>query len=109
MFPHPAYTDIKQQYLIADTASPSLRSEAIGWSFEDISLVDPDQSKPIGLSPSWQRGESCPTFDCVARALANGWRLTGPPYSYQCEIDGETKTYWTWWLSKIESPSGSFL
>lgn len=69
------------------TPRPDLRSEALGYSCENTILVQPD--KPIGLSKSewgWN-------YDCPLRALADGWRLMGPPV----KLDGGN---WDWWLTR---------
>jgi hypothetical protein len=94
MFANPASS--KTKFLIVDTESPTLRSEIVGWSYEDISLINP--SKPIGLSPSWNTHAPRPQFTCVAFALAAGWNLLGPPTSYEYQTDNGPKTCWTWWL-----------
>ena len=89
----------KAKFLIVDTQSPTLRADVIGWSYEDISLIN--LSKPIGLSPSWDG--PTPTFACVAKALAAGWTLLGPPTPIETPTDDGLKTYWTWWLQLDKS------
>ena len=91
----------KAKFLIMDTESPTLRSEVEGWSYEDISLIDP--SKPIGLSLGWSPRQPRPQFTCVAFALVAGWKLMGPPTSYEFQTDNGLKTCWTWWLQLDKS------
>ena len=88
-----------QQVLVMETRRSSMRSEVVGWTYEDPSLVKPGA---IGMSPSWSHEETRPLCDCVLRALAEGWRLLGPPISTRSYVPpaGETSLLgpWEWWL-----------
>jgi len=65
-----------KQYLSMTTKRSDLRSAAIGWgNIEDPRLVV--QGKSIGHTPCIHG----PTYDCVLRALADGWELLGPSES----------------------------
>ena len=78
------------EVLIMVTERGSLRAEVHGWTHEDASLVEPGH---IGMTGS-------PTpyapYDCVLRALADGWRLLGPA---TCRPDDEHPE-WEWWLTR---------
>jgi hypothetical protein len=91
----------KAKFLIMETVSPTLRSEVHGWSYEDISLINP--AKPIGLSLGWNPRQPRPQFTCVAFALAAGWKLLGPPTPIETPTDNGPKTFWTWWLQLDKS------
>lgn len=84
---HPRPGAVLYEQLTVTTERYSLRATIIGWGHEDPRLVQPG---PIGrtLSPR-------PTYtpDCVLRALADGWRLLGPPV----HDDGEG---WIWYLER---------
>lgn len=80
-----------QEVLIIVTANGGLRSDAHGWSYEDPSFID--QNKFVGLSPS-NPHERFYAYDCVAKALNDGWKLLAPPYKSQ---EG-----WEWWLVRDE-------
>ncbi len=77
-----------QLVLCVETERPTLRADIIGWSAEDPRKV---VEGPIG----WTRRGELPEYDCVLRALADGWRLLGPP-TPQAYI-GSTCD---WWLVK---------
>lgn len=77
--------------LIIETEGGSLRSKAIGWGEEDSDMFAP--GKPIGLTPG-PIPRSCP--ETVLEALADGWRLLGPPTRFE----SDTRDDWKWWLTK---------
>lgn len=83
------------ELLVLETQNASPRSEAIGWSFEDPSLI---KAGPIGLSPSGMMPEH--HYDCPMRALADGWRLLGPP---QLQSTGKNAVAWVWYLERETS------
>lgn len=74
--------------LIVNTSSPSLRAEIYGWGEEDSCLFV--RNRPIGLTPGPKITYSPKT---VLEALADGWKLLGPPQT-------ENRTLYTWWLTK---------
>lgn len=81
-----------QQVLSMSTDRASLRSEAIGWSCEDPSCYE---REPVGKNRSWNGIP--PAYPHVLAALADGWRLLGPPTTYQSSADPAT-TWAEWWL-----------
>lgn len=75
-----------QQVLCMSTERIGLRSEVVGWSYEDPSCY---RGEPVGRNRSWS-GPS-PNYPHVLAALADGWRLLAPPdVSNPKEIE--------WWL-----------
>ncbi len=75
-----------QQLLWMTTETHSPRSQVFGWSAEDPRLVE--QGKPIGFTPGVKFFH---TYETVMHALADGWRLLGPPSQ-------AAKQEWIWWL-----------
>ena len=76
-----------QQVAMLVTDHADLRSTVTGWTFEDPRIVRHGRS--IGHTPS---PHDIPRYDCVLRALADGWRLLGAP-----EAAGDE---WVWWLGR---------
>lgn len=75
--------------MVVSTYEADLRAEIWGWKEEDSSLYVPN--KPIGMTPA-------PKYSApgtVLQALAEGWRLLGPP---QIEGHYNEGTAWDWWL-----------
>lgn len=66
-----------QKVLIMSTRAASLRSEAVGWTYEDADLVRPGD---IGNTPAPDPYARHPT---PMHALADGWRLLAPPMRQQ--------------------------
>lgn len=92
--------------LVVSTSSPSMRAEIWGWGYEDSDLYVPDQ--PIGFTPSPEMGLKAldnPSKEwhpkTILEALANGWKLLGPP-----QLENARPAYadedesWAWWMSK---------
>lgn len=82
---------MKQQILCLITESQSLRSIIVGWdNIQDPNLVI--WGEPIG------KAKSIPTnmYDCVLRAMADGWRLLGPPQRSVNECDHSV--CFDWWM-----------
>jgi hypothetical protein len=77
------------EILTVTTQRPTLRSEIVGWTFEDISL---HQAGPIGMTPNGLGNNNYP--GTVFEALAQGWRLLGPPTRMGHD------DAWDWWLIK---------
>lgn len=75
-----------QRIFTATTESPSIRSEVVGWTFEDPELFVPHQ--PIGMTPSPKDQRH---YDTIMEALWAGWKLLAPPKEVS---DG----VWDWWL-----------
>ena len=91
-----------QQILTMSTYGSSLRSEAFGWSMEDGSNIKIDQSIPIGLA-SKDRSKALHNlkfnYDCVVRAMADGWRVMAPPTDF---ILGASEICcYEWWLERM--------
>lgn len=78
------------EILTVTTENPTLRSRIVGWTFEDTSLYRHDTAR----SPSGAGHNDHP--ETVFEALANGWRLLGPPTRM-----GHDRI-WDWWLTKEE-------
>jgi len=76
--------------LVVSTSSPVMRAEIWGWSIEDSDLYV--RGKRIGNTPS----PCCHLPNTILEALADGWKLLGPPY---LDLDPEVID-WTWWLTK---------
>lgn len=64
-----------QKILHMMTGGMDLRSSAEGWSCEDGDMIR--AGKPIGLSPAPMGEWYC--YGCPMFAIADGWRLMGPP------------------------------
>lgn len=79
-----------QMVMSVSSDGPTLRDEIFGWTTEDPSLYA--RGKMIGHTPSAR--ESTPKT--IMEALANGWRLLGPPVM----VNDNTTRYWDWWLVK---------
>jgi len=77
--------------LVVSTSSPSMRAGIWGWDEENSDLYV--RNKPIGFSPS---GSSY-SPNTILEALADGWKLLGPP---QVEKAAKHVEFWTWWLTK---------
>jgi hypothetical protein len=75
--------------LILETEQPNLRSEVLGWGEENSGLFV--RNRPIGLTPGPKITYSPKT---VLEALADGWKLLGPP-----QVENK-RTLYTWWLTK---------
>jgi hypothetical protein len=78
------------------TESPTLRSEVVGWNYEDSDLFV--KGKRIGDVPS-------PVYEfpaTVLEALASGWKLLGPPLleNIRPEYKEDCDELWVWWLTK---------
>lgn len=71
----------------ATTEAADVRSEIVGWSFEDSDLFVPN--KPIGLTPSLKDQRY---YNSILEAIHDGWKLLGPPTEYD--------NYFDWWLTK---------
>ena len=85
-------TETRQQVLIAQSDSPSLRDEFNGWSYEDPWLFVP--GKHIGATP----GARFPLPNTPLEALARGWKLLAPPSEYtETYADGDEQQ-WEWWF-----------
>lgn len=84
------------QVLVVSTDRASLRDEIWGWSWEDSKCYVHD--KPIGLSPSWDRGINRPEPTTVLQALAEGWKLLSAPAKYTYSVSGQE--WWEWWLTR---------
>ncbi len=82
------------------TTSPDLRSEVESWGSEDPRLYV--HGKPIGLTPGTYKSPDCPRhYKTVLEAMADGWKLLGPPSSAPIvNSDGETFPQYDWWLVK---------
>ena len=95
------------QILIIDTREPTLRSEAIGWSYEDTTYIDPDVKKPIGLSGNYPAYHVY-NFPTVIHALKHGYNIFTPPTQNEIKkpgpggMRGSVFTY-TWLLTKNET------
>jgi hypothetical protein len=86
---------MSQKVLIMNTDVPSLRDEVWGWGSEDSSLFNP--RKPIGFT----LGYSIPSYKTVLEALADGWKLLGPPQLENIRpAYKEAEESWAWWLIK---------
>ena len=82
------------KYLMVETTRAQLRSEVIGYSYEDTAAVDLAYlGGPAGPNPTGYHYYMYPT---VLHALAAGWRLIGQP-----QACGET---YTWWLTDDGKP-----
>ena len=80
------------EVLIVETDRACLRAEIWGWSHEDTSLFVP--GKPIGMTPG---PKNFAKYDTVLGALADGWKMLGPPTQHN---DAEHGKYATWWLTR---------
>lgn len=91
-----------QKVLILGTTFPDLRGTIIASSCEDSEHIydiwvhdkgycpcDPIGTIPLKLIPKTGK---C-SYDTVLHALADGWKLLGPPIEKSC-------TYCEWWLVK---------
>lgn len=78
--------------LIVETGGGTLRSKIHGWGEEDSDLFVHGQ--PIGLTPG-PKPRACP--ETVLEALADGWKLLGPPTAID---DVVIEDAWEWWLTK---------
>ena len=89
-----------QQILVIDTAKPDLRSESLGWSCEDGSLVE--LAEPIGNTPCWaslsDEGPTGPHPKCPLVALRHRWTLLAPPAEKTYTQHGEEYVTWEWWF-----------
>jgi hypothetical protein len=79
--------------LIVETLLPILRNKITGWTVEDIDKYVPD--KPIGLTPpaDYSHAKVFTPF----QALAEGWKLLGPPTEFKSV---ESFTVYEWWFTK---------
>lgn len=73
-----------QQILVMETENNSPRSPCVGWSFYDGSNVNPNMDVPIGVSDinkelAFHRHCKETKYDCVLRAMANGWKVLSAP------------------------------
>jgi hypothetical protein len=92
--------------LVVNTSSPSMRAEIWGWGGEDSDLYVPN--KPIGMTPGpeshlglRQLDNPSPRWNpkTVLEALADGWKLLGPPQLENLRKAYEdTEESWAWWL-----------
>ncbi len=80
--------------LCLDTCSPDLRASVEGWGCEDSYLYVP--RKPIGFTPK----PKFTHYKTVLQAMADDWRLMGPPVDNSFDRDGIKIPYFTFWLSK---------
>lgn len=88
---------MRQKVLSMSTTAPNLRSEAVGWTYEDSARVVPG---PIGCTSSLN-GAPFHAYDCVLRALNDGWKLLAPPERQPwTNSEGQESVEWTWWLVK---------
>ena len=81
--------------LVVETVGQSLRAEIVGWDRpENPRYVVPG---PIGLT---EKCDNSPTihYDCVLRALHDGWELLGPPVPVLNQFNRTVG--FTWWLTK---------
>ncbi len=74
------------------TKEPNLRSEIIGYTYEDSDLVV--AGKAIGLTPAPY--PKLPDYDCVLRMIAHGWKLLSGPTT----IEANEGSFYDWWLTK---------
>lgn len=81
-----------QKILILLTTGPTLRSSVEGSTCEDGDLID--TTKDIGFS----RSPNYPNYPSVMHAIADGWRLLGPPIRHT--DSGKEWDEHEWWLEK---------
>lgn len=86
------------------TSDVTLRSEIVGWTYEDSKLFvkrchpSIDSARVfIGYTPE---PHDIPAYSCILEMLANGWELLGPP---QQNPGGPGETWGTWWLQRKSS------
>ena len=93
-----------QQILEMSTKTPCLRADVHGWTWEDprcVGVAPCDKAqKPIGLFRNWVQSEPLPRYDCVLRALADGWKLLGPPTEDKCDTPSGPWAEWSWMLGR---------
>jgi hypothetical protein len=86
-----------------------MRSDIWGWGGEDSDLFV--QDKPIGLTPSPESHRGLRRLDdpdphwnpkTVLEALADGWKLLGPPQLENIRVayKDDDEESWAWWLYK---------
>lgn len=85
-----------QKILHMMTSGSTLRATAEGWTAEDGDMIRPD--KPIGLSPS--PGGQWYCYKTPMHAIADGWRLMGPP-THETWPSGNV--YYYWWFERMDS------
>ncbi len=73
--------------LTVTTTSPTIRSEIVGWTHEDIDLYL--EGAPIGMTPAMRDYHRPAT---IFEALWRGWNLLGPPQRMGHD------DAWDWWL-----------
>lgn len=99
------------QIASVSTSGPTLRSEIVGWSFEDSDMLvrrsTPDRPGRIfiGFTPA---PLDIPLYGTVLEMLADGWDLLGPPTdeSWTNEEGNEIQQYEWWLTSKGRSDHG---
>lgn len=89
---------MKQQILFISTLRDDVRSEAVGWACDDSSLVVPGLAIEFTPAPRFRF-----TYDCVLRALADGWQCLGQPERFVAgtDVDGRPLHQWYWMLSRM--------
>lgn len=90
----------QQKILTITTLRDSLRADVDSWGWEcDADNIRSD--RPISLSSNGR----CSVYDCPLRAIADGWRLLGPPvvdeqYAYDSDKQ-QWMTGYTWWFERF--------
>ncbi len=80
------------------TKTDDVRSEAVGWTCNDSSLLIPN--KPIGMTPGVKFDYAYPT---VMHAMHDGWKMLAPPEKFITPTDNGLIEGWYWWLVKDSS------
>lgn len=83
---------MKQKILTIGTVEPTLRAESDSIGAEDGDCIR--QDKEIGFSPDLRT----PFYLTPMHAIADGWRLMGPPTEEK--IGADNTPYYTWWFEK---------
>ena len=106
-----------QQILIMNTSDASLRSNAWGWDVECGDTAYRDlREKALRMQDARERGvvtiDEAPvgfashprasyTHTTPLHAIAQGWRLMGPPVKQE----SEEQISYDWWFEKMDYPS----